>query len=514
MERIFVSVASYRDTECQHTIKDLFEKADQPDRVFVGICWQYISEEDDDCFQIPSPRPDQTRIIHKDAREGKGACWARSLVQSLWQGEEYFFQIDAHSRFVQGWDTILLDMLKKCPPRSVLTSYPTSYEPPDKLGPKNVVTISAKDFDEKGLLAFSSSSTPEEQAPYELTPTFFLGAGLVFGPSEIIIECPYDPYIYFTGEEITLAIRLWTHGWNLYTPNRVTVYHDYTHRDTKPRHWQDHKLWVKLSDLACQRIRYLLENKPVEDEQSLQEIDKYSLGTVRTLQEYERLSGVEFSKQLINGKTSEELEAELPVAIRQDKVKKTFSDIWERNAWSCAESKSGPGSSLAQTEILRSHLAYVLKALDIRTLVDAGCGDVNWMQHISGMFDVYMGFDVADACVAENRTKFSSRKNHFFNTADLCSDTLPKADAIFCRDVLGHLSLPLALLALKKFKESGSRYLISTTFPRGKNDSIRTGSWQMIDLTAEPFNLPPPIILLDEQLPGFQKSLGVWPMQI
>lgn len=512
MDRIFVSIASYRDTECQHTVVDLFAKADHPDRVFVGICWQYISEEDDDCFQIPSPRPQQTRVIHKDARDGKGACWARSLVQSLWQGEEYFFQIDAHSRFEPGWDTILLDMLSKCPPRSVLTSYPASYDPPDKLGPKLLVDITPKDFDDNGLLAFSSNSTPETNAPNELTPTFFLGAGLVFGPSEIITECPYDPYIYFTGEEITLAIRLWTHGWDLYSPNRVTVYHDYTHRDTKPRHWQDHKKWTELSQLACQRIRYLLEGKPVINHDALQEIDKYSLGSARTLQDYERQSGVEFAKQLINGKTAEELEGDLPESVRAEKVKKTFTDIWERNSWACEETRSGPGSCLSQTEILRAHLSYILISLNIRTFVDAGCGDLNWMQHISNQFDIYMGFDVTDACVESNRTKFASRKNHFFATADLCSDTLPKADAIFCRDVLGHLSLPLATMALKKFKESGSRYLVATTFQTGKNTHIRTGSWQMIDLTAEPFNLPPPIIMLDEQLPGHQKSLGVWCM--
>ena len=37
---IFVQIASYRDPECQWTVKDLFDKADHPERVYVGIFWQ------------------------------------------------------------------------------------------------------------------------------------------------------------------------------------------------------------------------------------------------------------------------------------------------------------------------------------------------------------------------------------------------------------------------------------------------------------------------------------------
>ncbi|KAK3251917.1 hypothetical protein CYMTET_38765 [Cymbomonas tetramitiformis] len=42
-ERIFVSIASYRDPEALHTIRDLFDKADHPERIFVGVVWQYVN---------------------------------------------------------------------------------------------------------------------------------------------------------------------------------------------------------------------------------------------------------------------------------------------------------------------------------------------------------------------------------------------------------------------------------------------------------------------------------------
>jgi hypothetical protein len=206
LPRIFVSIASYRDTECQWTIKDLFDKATHPDRVFVGVCWQFFKDQDADCFEVVT-RPEQCRVIEVDASESRGVGWARSQVQSLWAGEEYFFQIDAHSRFEPGWDELCLQMLAACPsPRPVLSAYPTSYVPPDQLGPRNVVLILPKEFDDRGLLAFTSVATPEAKAPALPTPTAYVAGGLLFAPSAVITEVPYDPYIYFTGEEIAEVV--------------------------------------------------------------------------------------------------------------------------------------------------------------------------------------------------------------------------------------------------------------------------------------------------------------------
>lgn len=511
--RIFVSIASYRDTECQWTVKDLFDKARHPERVFVGICWQFIAAEDADCFQV-SARPEQCRVIEVDARESRGVCWARSRIQGLWQGEEYFFQIDAHSRFVEGWDEVFLDMLRGCPSeRAVLSAYPASYTPPDRLGKDVVTIISAKDFDDRGLLAFGSRATPAAEAPAAPTPTAFIGAGTLFAPSAIIQEVPYDPYIYFTGEEITLAARLWTHGWDIYAPNRVTVYHEYSERPNKRRHWHDHKLWTELSDRAMKRVRHLLDKEACSDAEALRDMERYGLGTRRGLAQYEAFAGIDFRRKLIGGKSPEQIEAELPPEARSKRVQARFTEIWRTNAWGSAETRSGSGSTLSQTETLRQRLQEAFGQLGIRTLVDAGCGELNWMSKISEPLQLYLGFEIVEEIVAELRRKFAPRKTHFFNNADVSRDVLPAADAILCRDVLTHLSHPLVADALANLKKSGARYLIATTFARGKNDPIRVGGWQPIDLCAAPFNLPPPQQLISEGLPGSSKSLGVWVLE-
>lgn len=510
LPRIFVSIASYRDTECQWTVKDLFDKATYPDRVFVGICWQFIGEEDADCFQVRA-RPTQVRVIEVDARESQGVCWARSRIQSLMQDEEFYFQIDAHSRFALGWDEALIDSLRRCPtPRAVLSTYPASYVPPDQLGKDIVALINAKEFDERGILMLGSRGVSPTDVPKPRAPVAFIGAGEVFGPAAFVREVPYDPYIYFIGEEITLAVRLWTHGWDIYPPDVCAVYHEYSERPSKRRHWHDHKKWTTLSERAAVRIRHLLGTESSVDEEALQQIERFGLGSARPLEAYEQFSGVDFRRKLINGKTQEQLEAELRPEAMRERIVARFTDIWRTNAWASAETRSGPGSTLKQTEHIRRHLPDLFRAHGVRVLADAGCGDLNWMQHISEGFELYLGFDVVPQMIAEVQTRLEGRKNHFFKTADLTRDVMPRTDLIFCRDVLTHLPHDLVLAALAAFRKSGSKWLLATTFARGRNDPVRLGGWQPIDMSAPPFNLGKPVALLSEALPQSTKGLGLW----
>jgi len=98
----------------------------------------------------------------------------------------------------------------------------------------------------------------------------------------------------------------------------------------------------------------------------------------------------------------------------------------------------------------------------------------------------------------------------------LSSDSLPAVDMIFCRDCLVHFSYKDVLKALGNIKRSGARYLVTTTFP-GREDivDIETGAWRPLDLCAAPFNLPPPIRIINERCTEgdnqfTDKSLGVW----
>lgn len=296
--RIFVQIASYRDPECQHTVKDLFDKATYPERITVGICWQFIKEEDAICFQVPYPHPKQVRLHEVDARQGRGVCWARSLTQALYNGEEFTLQIDSHMRFEQGWDEILLSMWTQCKhPKAVLTCYPSGYTPPDKLDRGWFFCMSAKEFDHDGILKMHGkpSYKPENPPPPLPMRGAFVSANMLFGPATMIRDVPYDPHLYFFGEEITLAVRLWTHGYDLFHPNGLTLYHDWD-RSKRPTHFTDHvKTWQQQNASSLARVRHLLGTQRTTDPEALVDIEKYGLGTVRSLKQYERYSGVNFA---------------------------------------------------------------------------------------------------------------------------------------------------------------------------------------------------------------------------
>lgn len=505
---IFVSIASYRDPDCQNTVNDLFAKAAHPGRVFVGLCLQIAPGTDADC-RVSEPRPGQLRVITVDAAESRGACWARSRVQELWQGEEYFFQVDSHMRFVSGWDEKLIAMIGKCAgEKPVLSTYPLEFTPPDHFAPERLVTIRPKGFDEHGVLTQNSDLSPIAKAPALPAPSPFISAGMLFTSGQVVQEVPYDPHLYFTGEEITLGARLWTSGWDIYCPNEVVAYHNYNKQTERPRHWEDKRDWVQLGRISRSRIRHLLGIATREgDDEPHTEMERYGLGSVRTLADYEVFSGLDFKRHLYKG-----LPLPLPEsAPDRDKQiearRRMFSWIYKESFWGSTESRSGNGSTLAATTPLRTWLPATLDFLGVNILGDAGCGDLNWMKELLKPLRFYFGFEIVPELVEQLRENFRDRSHCFFAETDIVTAVLPACDAILCRDCLTHLNLESALMALRRIRQSGSRYLIATTHSTGQNVWITSGGWHPMDLTAPPFNFPPPRLALSE---GKTKSLGVW----
>jgi hypothetical protein len=505
--RIFVNIAAYRDTECQWTVKDLFEKARAPERVLVGLCWQFVEAEDKDCFLVPSPRPDQTRTVAFDAHHSLGACWARHHAETLWQGEDYCLQIDSHMRFAPGWDDRALAELARCPaPKPVLSSYPPAYTPPDALTGEAIIISHAAEFQDNGLVRVASHRIEIDQAPKQPVPTPFIAGGFVFGASAMLREVPYDPHLYFWGEELTLAARLWTHGWNIFVPSQVICWHDYSKREGRRRHWDDHKEWTRLNELSQKRARHLLGAESVTDPEALREIERYGLGTARSLEQFYAHSGVDYRAKTIHGKSIEQVWMEQPAEERRKRHQEVFAAV----QWGAAETRSGPGSTLAATEKIRAELPDLFDYLGIEILADAGCGDCNWMSRISERLTLYLGLDVVGDLVRLARERHGRKRGHLFSETDITLDPPPRADAILCRDVLTHLPALEVKAALALFKDSGARYLIATHFERDRNEPVRVGGWQPMALTAPPYALPPPRHLLREGLANSSKSLGVW----
>lgn len=197
-------------------------------------------------------------------------------------------------------------------------------------------------------------------------------------------------------------------------------------------------------------------------------------------------------------------------------LRKQFTEIYRKNIWKGRESRSGEGSSLAQTEAIRREIPQLLLDLQIKTLLDAPCGDFHWFNKVNLCIEKYIGVDIVEAVIVSNRSKYGNVQRDFF-CLNIVEDKLPQTDLVFSRDCLVHLSNAQALAALLNFKRSGATFMLTTTFTaRDENvDLARKQTWRPLNLMLPPFNLPTPLRLINENCTEengiySDKCLGLW----
>jgi 2-polyprenyl-3-methyl-5-hydroxy-6-metoxy-1,4-benzoquinol methylase len=163
---------------------------------------------------------------------------------------------------------------------------------------------------------------------------------------------------------------------------------------------------------------------------------------------------------------------------QQQSLADVFTAIYRANAWQNAESRSGHGSTVARCEPVMRALTELVEEFKIKTLLDAPCGDFNWMKEVALPGVAYVGIDVVAEMIERNRRLYGGPSREF-RCLDVTRGPLPRADVIFCRDCLVHLRHADVRKALATFQRSGSRYLVVTTFPSVKaNEDVTTGGWR------------------------------------
>ena len=287
--RILVLLASYRDPELPRTIANALAQAAYPEHLRFSICHQYddetagdLSEWDDDPrFSIDAIPFDRS----------KGCCWARARTFERYDDEPYILQVDAHTRFAARWDQRYIDMFEALGnTKAVLTCYPPPYRV-DESGNDHYHTEGG--IHRLKLIRLEHDLTTRqatEQVSDTSTPGLspLLAAGQIFAAGSFCVDVPYDPEIYFAGEEISLAVRAYTHGYDLYYPNENLVWHRYSHG--VPLHWQDHPDEQSgLHDVAVERLRLLLSDRG-------HELGRFGLGPDRTLEDFQHMADIDFAQ--------------------------------------------------------------------------------------------------------------------------------------------------------------------------------------------------------------------------
>jgi len=205
-------------------------------------------------------------------------------------------------------------------------------------------------------------------------------------------------------------------------------------------------------------------------------------------------------------------------------MRKKLQDVFEEKVWRASASgmRSGPGSTLEATARVRDAFPEILKRYNVKTLLDAPCGDFHWMKEIELGDVTYIGGDISAQIIDDIKGKYTSDKVSFQHL-DITSDPLPDADLMLCRECLFHLKHRFKWAFFRNFAASNIEYLMMTMhhFPENPHLSA-TGNFQPFSPKAPPFNFPEPLEMLHETVdelptdlseveePLFIKSLGIW----
>lgn len=329
MNSIFVQIASYRDPQLKTTIQDLLNNAKYPENLIIGVAWQHSSEDDWDNLD-EFKNDTRLKIIDIDHKQSKGVCWARNQIQQLYNKEKYTLQIDSHMRFSKDWDETLIYMIenlqKEGHKKPLLTAYVPSFDP--KHDPEMRVQIPWRmvfdRFIPEGAIFFLPESIPDYENLNGPVPSRFYSAHFCFTLGEFCKEVQHDPEFYFHGEEISIAVRAFTHGYDLFHPHKVVVWHEYTRNDRK-KQWDDDESWTKKNNHCHAKNRKMLG---VDGEIESQE-NKYEFGRERTLRDYEKYAGILFSKRAVQKYTLEKKYPPNPQIKSEEKWLQSFSMIFK-----------------------------------------------------------------------------------------------------------------------------------------------------------------------------------------
>jgi hypothetical protein len=191
-----------------------------------------------------------------------------------------------------------------------------------------------------------------------------------------------------------------------------------------------------------------------------------------------------------------------------------FEEIYTKRLWGSKESVSGDGSELVYTTHLREALPRLFSRFGITSMLDAPCGDMNWMPEVIAKTGIrYHGMDIVKPLI-ESLQPLQSRTTTIEH-GDIRTLVFPDADVWMCRDCWIHLSTQDIAKSFAGFKASRIPLLLTTTYifdGLTANTDIETGSFRFLDLFSPPFSFPKPALFaIDDWIPPFpRRRLALW----
>jgi hypothetical protein len=323
---ILIHLPAYREPELISTIKSALENAKYPERIHFGICRQF---HPDDNFDNVDEYRNDSRFKIKDIlyTEAQGLPWARAIInEELLTDENYICQLDSHHRFAKNWDTTLIKMhkgLEKKGYKPILAAYLPYYDPYNDPSGRTMEPWQQQFvcFYPHGTIFIRPGLLTGWQEMKEPPMSRFLSGHFCFARSEWAKEIKHDPDIYFSGEEINLTVRSYTHGYDMFHPHELVIWHA-TMREERSGmlKWDDDAKrgvdWWNKQLTARAKIRQLFRT-----EDNGFDLTGYDLGNVRTIQQYEEYAGLNFKNKSVQKYT---LDNNYPINPKDSTWSKSF----------------------------------------------------------------------------------------------------------------------------------------------------------------------------------------------
>jgi hypothetical protein len=212
----------------------------------------------------------------------------------------------------------------------------------------------------------------------------------------------------------------------------------------------------------------------------------------------------------------------IPIQYKQEdetseQRKDSFQHIFSSRIWGGVKQtiqSSGPGSTWGATNDIREILDHVISYIKKQTgksritLLDAPCGDMMWMSRfLANRSDVeYTGVDIVPDLINSHKVTYANQTKWRFIKQDVVKTTINKSyDLIHTRHMTQHLTTSDTLRVLKHFSDSGSLFLLATTYPdkTANTDLVGEGRksyrFRTQNLQTPPFSLHPPVCMRSEK---------------
>ena len=338
---LHMNMPSFRDPLCPRTLKYLFTKAKRPFDIRVRILQQNVEGEDPPCLEKycemmaelrketgggdtskggpmgSSSESDIDNCPHKDqiyihaipAQEAAGPTYARGLLgqdirtayeQGQMSPQDFCMSTDSHMDFEPHWDEKMVNMWDLAQNEyAVLSTYVANI---DQLG-QNL--HGSHEVPHLCMVTWTSqvrthATKCATNLPKPKLTNAIWGAGLSFSKCHAELKVPVDPHTpgIFDGEEFNRAARFWTYGYDIYTPHRVFVLHDYpgSQHNPKTMSWGTGKFTHEDTKMSHYRLNTLLDvpggEKDINKAMQLKK-SRFGLGDRRSLDELIQFSGID-----------------------------------------------------------------------------------------------------------------------------------------------------------------------------------------------------------------------------